>query len=163
MEQWNSPFIAHPTNFKLIIELYYILGCLVQFTVTNTYLKDWFTMLIMVNIRTKQLHLVQAWSRNSKGTTAGSKYRMKPERVNLTKQIFRNGKCQSQINSAQHVLLKFALLLARCLTCTLALARILTQECKPTLFFLTFQKLSIQCLIIYCSINYKLSVLIVLF
>ena len=42
------------------------------------------------------LHLFHAWSRNSKGTTAGSKYRMKPERVNMTKQIFRNGKCQSQ-------------------------------------------------------------------
>ena len=55
-------------------------------------------MLLMVNIRTKQLHLFQAWSRNSKGTTAGSKYRMKPERVNLTKQIFRNGKCQSHTN-----------------------------------------------------------------
>ena len=52
-------------------------------------------MLKMVNIRTKQLHLFQAWSRNLKGTTAGSKYRMKPERENLTKQIFRNGKCQS--------------------------------------------------------------------
>ena len=59
--------------------------------------------------------------------------------------------------------LKIAPPLASWLICTPALARIWTQAYTPTLFLLTSQKLLIQCLIIYCSINYKHSVLTELF
>ena len=68
------------------------------------------------------------------------------------------------INSAQHGFIKNRSTTSQLVDMYSSIGKnIWTQAYRPTLFFLTSQKLLIQCLIIYFSINYKHSVLTVLF